>query len=187
MNVGSESDESLMSQVKAGKRESLTPLVRRYANRLLTFIQRMIGDAHRSEELFQEVFLAVWQKRRHYDWPRPFRPWLYAIAMNKCREDFRRRTVPAYLAQDNEDHSCVFAAPDPPAGDVVLATETAEMVTTAVRRLPPRQRAVVVLRVWEELSYGEIAEVLGRSEATVRSNMHHGLARMREYLEPRLR
>ncbi len=187
MNVSPESDESLMAQVRAGRRDSLTPLVRRHANRLLTFIQRMVGDAHRSEELFQEVFLAVWQKRRRYEWPRPFRSWLFAIAMNKCREDFRCPTGPACCSLDNEDCSWMSGAPDTPASDVMVATETAEVVAAAVWRLPPRQRAVVVLRIWGELSYREIAVILGRREATVRSNMHHGLAGIRVYLEPRLR
>src|SRR6185295_1745929 len=79
-------DERLMEQVAQGKRECLEPLVRRHANALLTFIQRMVGDRHRSEELFQEVFLAVWRKRAQYQSPRPFKAWLFGIALNKCRE-----------------------------------------------------------------------------------------------------
>jgi len=59
-------DERLMQQVALGKRECVGTLLRRHASELLTFIQRMIGDRHRSEELFQEVFLAVWTRRRTY-------------------------------------------------------------------------------------------------------------------------
>src|SRR5262245_49892609 len=66
MNPKQERDEWLMGQVALGKRECLEPLVRRYASPLLTFIRRMVGDAHRSEELFQDVFLAVWNKRTQY-------------------------------------------------------------------------------------------------------------------------
>ena len=69
---------------------------------------------------------------------------------------------------------------------MLVATEAAALVSAAVTRLPPQQRAVVVLRVWEGMSYAEIAEALGRSEGTVRSHMHHALAALREYLEPRL-
>jgi RNA polymerase sigma factor (sigma-70 family) len=60
------------------------------------------------------------------------------------------------------------------------------MVSRAVTALPPRQRAVVVLRIWEELPYARIAEIVDTTEATVRSHMHHGLAALRKYLEPRL-
>ena len=68
-----------------------------------------------------------------------------------------------------------------------IAAETATLVAGAVTQLPPQQRSVVVLRVWNELSYGEIAEVVGAPESTVRSHMHRGLAVLRDYLEPRLR
>lgn len=61
-----------------------------------------------------------------------------------------------------------------------------ESPPTAVAVLPPQQRSVVVLRVWNAMSYAEIAEVAGCTEATVRSHMHHALAAMRKYLEPRL-
>jgi RNA polymerase sigma factor (sigma-70 family) len=70
--------------------------------------------------------------------------------------------------------------------EIAIATETATLVTEAVALLPPQQRAVVVLRVWNGLPYSQIAEILGRTETTVRSNMHHGLAALRKYLEPRL-
>ncbi len=65
-------DEDLMLRVAGGNREAMSPLVRRYASPLLTFIRRMTGDWHRGEELFQEAFLAVWQNRRRYEYPRPF-------------------------------------------------------------------------------------------------------------------
>jgi RNA polymerase sigma-70 factor (ECF subfamily) len=184
MHAKSDRDEWLMAQVAQGKREHLEPLIRRYASPLLTFIRRMIGDPHRSEELFQEAFLAVWTKRRQYQFPRPFKAWLYAIAHNKCRADFRGRGLPA-AALDN-DSPLTPSASEPSPADKAIATETAALVKTAVTRLPPQQRTVVVLRVWEGLSYAEIAGIVGRSEATVRSNMHHGLAAMRKYLEPRL-
>jgi RNA polymerase sigma-70 factor (ECF subfamily) len=185
MNQNQDRDEWLMGQVATGKREHLEPLIRRYAGPLLTFIRQMVGDRHRSEELFQEVFLAVWAKRDQYQFPRPFKAWLYAIALNKCRAAFRARAFPAAVALD-DDLPAAPAARDPSPADKAVATETAALVSMAVAQLPPQQRAVVVLRIWDGLSYAEIAEAVGRTEGTVRSNMHHGLAAMRKYLEPRL-
>src|SRR5947208_814512 len=172
-------DEWLMAQVAQCRRELLEPLLRRYASPLLTFIRRMIGDAHQSEELFQEVFLAVWSKRKQYEFPRPFKAWLYAIALNKCRAAFRIHHGPLLDLDDDPP-----PAPDPSPADTAIATETATLVAAAVAQLPPQQRAVVVLRVWDGLSYAEIAEAIGRTEATVRSHMHHGLTALRKYLEP---
>jgi len=185
MSQADQSDEWLMGQVALGQRQCLTPLVRRYASPLLTYIQRMIGDRHRSEELFQDVFLAVWTKRRTYKFPKVFRSWLFAIATNRCRAAFRR-AGPHNVQPPAEYAANSPAASGPSPAEAAVATETANLVATAVAQLPPQQRTVVVLRNWNGLSYAEIATITGTAEASVRSNMHHGLARMRKYLEPRL-
>src|SRR5437764_14412284 len=91
MDPGVQRDEDLMAEVAGGQADLLEWLVRRHATGLLTFLTRMVGDRHRAEEHFQEVFLAVWLKRRQYQYPRPFRAWLYAIALNRCRAVFRLR------------------------------------------------------------------------------------------------
>lgn len=178
-------DEWLMARVAHGERELLDPLIRRYACPLLTFIERMVGDRHRSEELFQDVFLAVWVKRRQYQFPRPFKPWLFGIAVNRCRADFRTRPFPSRLGLGEE--GAAPAAADPSPAEHAITTETAALVATAIGRLPPQQRAVVALRIWDDLSYAEIAAVVGRSEGTVRSHMHHALATLRKHLKPRLK
>lgn len=177
-----ERDEYLMARVGRDQPELLEKLLRRHANPLLTFLQRMVGDHHRGEELFQEVFLAVWVKRRQYQYPRPFKPWLYAIAINKCRAWFRRRG--SLVVPLDAEEALTPAAPDASPADAAIATETAVLVNRAIQQLPHQQRAVVVLRVWEGLSYAQIAEVIGCTEPTARSHMHHGLAALRKYLKP---
>jgi RNA polymerase sigma-70 factor (ECF subfamily) len=179
-----ERDEYLMARVGRDQPELLEKLLRRHASPLLTFLERMVGDHHRGEELFQEVFLAVWIKRRQYQYPRPFKPWLYAIALNKGRAWFRGRSVPP-VPLDAED-DLTPATRDASPAEAAIATETAALVNRAIRQLSHRQRAVVVLRVWEGLSYAQIAEVVGCTEPTARSHMHHGLAALREYLQPHL-
>src|SRR5438477_10422344 len=110
MKGSDDRDEWLMARAAHGERDCLEVLVRRHATRLLTFIERMAGDRHRAEELFQEVFLAVWVKRGQYEFPRPFRPWLYAIAANKCHAPGRGRRLAAVALDDP-------AAWAPPTGD----------------------------------------------------------------------
>jgi RNA polymerase sigma-70 factor (ECF subfamily) len=177
-------DEELMMRVAAGNREAMGPLVRRYASPLLTFIRRMTGDWHRAEELFQEAFLAVWQHRGRYEYPRPFRPWLFGIAMNKCRADFRSLSVTELL---QDWLNMPLEADDPTPAEAAIAVETATLVAQGVATLPPKQRAVLVLRLWNGLEYAEIAAALDRTESTIRSQMFRALAAMRRYLEPRMR
>lgn len=179
MSRGAEPDEWLMSQVASDRRDCLAPLVRRYASSLLTYMRRMVGCEHRSEELFQEVFLQVWVKRRQYQYPRPFRPWLFTIATNHCRASFRSAKPPNVTLQE--------APPDrgPAPIDVLVAHENAGAIAQAVAALPAQQRSVVALRVWNGLSYAEIATIVGVSEETARSHMSHGLKSLRKCLEPK--
>lgn len=177
--MGSESlpDERVMAEVAAGRADRLEVLVRRHATPLLTFLHRLVGDRHRAEDLFQEVFLAVWTHRGRYQVGRPFKPWLYAIALNRCRSHLRGRREPA-VGLDAEQLVGPGGTPD----SGVTRVETAQVVLRAVQRLPTQQRLVVSLRVWQDLPYAEIAEVLRLSEATVRSHMHHALAALRREL-----
>ena len=87
MATDDEPDEWLLAQVALGKRECLKQLLGRYAGGLMTFIQRMVGNRHRSEELFQDVFLAFWSHSRRYRYPRPFKTWLWASPSAKCQGD----------------------------------------------------------------------------------------------------
>ena len=185
---GRRQDEDLMGEVARGDGAYMEPLIRRYGSPLLTFIRRMVGEAQ-SEDLFQDVFAAVWMRRTQYQYPRPFRPWLYTIAANKCRALLRWRRAVARTLEEHENAIRVRSRePDPTAPvQVALATETAVLVETAVRRLPEKQREVVVLRMWSGLSYEEIAQATGRRAGTVRSLMHHALAALREELGPRFR
>jgi len=185
MEPAHDSDERLMRRVAGGEREPLSVLLRRHATPLLTFLRRMIGDHHRSEELFQEVFLAVWAGRRKYQFPRPFRAWLFGIAANKCRAEQRSRST-CRIAGGRGDEA-LAATTEPSPVEIAIAAETAVLVRQAVLRLPARQRSVVVLRLWNCLSYAEIAIALQRTEATVRSHMFHALKAIRKDLEPRLR
>jgi len=180
MKTSREPDEYLMGQVSTGNRDCLTPLVRRYASPLLTFITRMTGDRHRAEELFQDAFLSVWKNRRQYKFPLPFKPWLFAIAANTCKAAFRRVRADSVSLDD------VAAAIDDEPGPVQTAvkSETATQVVRAVAQLPVQQRTVVVLRVWNGMSYAEIGQVANCSEGSARAHMHYALARLKKLLPP---
>lgn len=179
-----ESDERLMQQAAGGAHEAFALLMRRYANPILTFLRRMTQDHHRAEELFQEVFLAIWTSRRKYAYPRTLRPWIFGIAMNKCRQEFRQLSDLRVVPDSYHAEGALQTGPSPDEG--AIATENAAIVETALQRLPLQQRTVVALRLWNNLSFAEIAEIVECSESTARSHMHHGLNSMRDYLEPRL-
>jgi RNA polymerase sigma-70 factor (ECF subfamily) len=173
-----EGDEELMRSTAAGDAAALEQLVGRYATALFSFFVRLSGKRHQAEELFQEAFLLVWTKRRLYEFPRPFRPWLFALALNLWRAQVRQRPPPTPLAAVD------VLDPGTPPDAGAEAEETASLVARAVLALPPRQREVVILRIWEELPYARIASIVGVPEATARSHMRLALAALRTQLSP---
>ncbi len=183
MTATKQSDEWLMGQVVGGKRDCLEILVRRHATPLLTYLTRMCGDRHRAEELVQEVFLAVWTKRKTYKLNKPFKAWLYTIATNRCRSAFRGKKGKPMASLEDTAGSNTEAEDHGPM-DLAVNAENASIVTAAVARLPEQQRMVVTLRVWGDMSYAEIAASAGRTEATVRSHMHRALESLRKSLTP---
>lgn len=180
MRQQSLTDERLMKRSAEGDRISFDLLVRRYARPLMTLINRMTGKHHRSEDIFQEVIFSCWKHRGQYEFPRPFKPWLYRIATNQCRQVHRKRDI----VTSNQEATVSEATNDSKPDDPVTRTESASLIKAAVERLPEHQRSVVVLRIWSGMSYREIAETLDRAEPTVRSYMHHALKTLREILGP---
>ena len=162
----------------AGDSNSFESLIRRYARPLMTLINRMLGRHHRSEEVFQEVLFSCWKSRAQYKFPRPFKPWLYAIAINQCRQVYRKKDD----SVSNQETAVEMVTTKQVPEDFAVGKEVSELLKDAVERLPEQQRAVVVLRIWSGLSYREIAQSVDRTEATVRSYMFHALKNLRERL-----
>lgn len=181
MSDGQPTDAQLMREVASGRREPLETLIRRHGSDLLNFIHRMVGEPHRRDDIFQDVFLAVWQKRRQYKYPLPFKSWLYGIAANRCREQFRKQARRPDLEVFHDESADI----DSPDSDLI-DQENRSIVSGAVLGLPEKQRTVVVMRIWDEMSYAEIAAATERTEGTVRSLMHHALNHLRQKLQARV-
>jgi RNA polymerase sigma factor (sigma-70 family) len=136
------------------------------------FIVASVGRQE-ADDCLQETLLSA---LRAYPRLRPgsnVRAWLFTIARNKAMDTHRsrkRQPVPVGAAVDETGHG----------GDEVRADGPDEELWTAVRDLPPKQRAAVVLRYVNDLSHREIAAVLDCSEAAARRSLHEGLAKLRE-------
>lgn len=180
MDLEKQSDEWLMGQVRRNCRECLEILLRRYSAALLNYARRFSGSNHMAEEIFQEVCLQVWAKRKKYRFPLTFRSWLFAVAANKSRELYRknRRHMTVSSEVEMETEETEMSRPD----QFVISQEHAGVVNDAVQQLPQNQREVVVMRVWSGLSYGEIAIALNAKEGAVRATMHRALAKLRPVL-----
>jgi RNA polymerase sigma-70 factor (ECF subfamily) len=175
-------DEELMALVRLGTRSAFRVLVVRHAEQVAGFCARISGDRARAPEIAQEVWLAVWDGRDRWEPRSTFRAYLYTIAFTRARNHVRsRRRQAAVFAPEPLEVESV-----PGAGtteiDRLLEHERRERVFQAVSELPEAMRSAVILRFVDELSYEEMESILSTNASTLRSRVHHALARLKERL-----
>lgn len=158
----------------AGDEGAFERLVDRYQRPILHLCQRLLG-IEESKDLFQEVFLQAWRALPQLRSPGAFRTWLFRITIRRARR--RRLARPGPAGLDNLDRFTAESEGDP----IELSEELARM-RGSLARLPERQREVVLLRHYEDLSFAEIAAVLGIREDAARANHYQGLKRLRREL-----
>jgi RNA polymerase sigma-70 factor (ECF subfamily) len=167
----------------AGYRDDFEELLRRYRNRVYRICYRMAGNAEDAEDWAQECLVRVYRQLGRYNPALPFAPWLLRVVANTCTNLARSRTrrqEKVELGLDDESEA-ISLAPDPL--HAALYSEEAQQVQAALRLLPPPLRQAVVLRVLEELSFRELAEVLGVPLQTAASRVRRGLLQVRERLQ----
>lgn len=163
-------------------------LVERWREKIRQLCIRMTGNVHLGDDLVQEVFARVFDKRREFKGASKFSTWLWRIAVNRCYDEMRRpmnRAITESL--DDESGTVVLDIVAPDANtprDTFAAQEEAELVRQGLMQLPEHYRTVLVLRHYENLKLREIAEVLDIPEGTVNSRMAEALAQLTRLLEP---
>lgn len=164
-------------------------LVETYSTRLYGYFYRLTGSRHDAEDLLQEVFVRVVRMIGQYEHQDKFDGWLFRIAANLVRDRVRRaRHVsgvrlrgPASETGGDPLDEVADKAADGPDGSMQRAEE-AESLQRAVGQLPEPERQVILLRHFSQLSFREIAEIMGTPLGTALARAHRGLAKLREMM-----
>ena len=181
-----------MERVKThGDHQEFARLVKRWEEPIRRLCARMTGDPHRGEDLKQETFLRLFEKRKEYQPTGRFSTFLWRIALNLCYDELRRQQRRGEFRSDasaRADEESPEVAADAPGPDLnAAALEEGELVRQAVLQLPEIYRAVVVLRHYQDLKLVKIAEILEIPEGTVNSRMAEALSRLSRILEPKFK
>ena len=179
------SDRDLMVRLAAGDREALAPLMERHYQRLYRLALSYLRHPDDALDAVQETFVKAFQKADRWDGSMEAGPWLSRVAINQSidrwRRNRRRSATFTPLAEGDHDESLAAGGPDPDRH--VLGREMRDRLAAALEELPERQRAVVALRHYQEMSLEEIAQTLGMRLGTVKSTLHRALGRMRTGLQ----
>jgi RNA polymerase sigma-70 factor (ECF subfamily) len=184
-------DSEVVAAHLEGNPQAFAELVERYQRRLLSFVNRTIGDRERAEDLVQEVFIRVHRHLLRFDQSKKFSTWIYTIASNLAKNELRNRsrnplilfqTIKKNWEADHrplqfEDHR---QRPD----DLFRKRHLRDMVEWAVEQLPEHHRVVFVLRELEGKTYEEIAEITACNLGTVKSRLNRARNRFAQVIEP---
>ena len=188
-----DADAALMLQVKQGDSSAFSELVDKYKQPVMNLAYRMLRDLTEAEDLAQNVFLQVHKSAARYQVSAKFSTWLFTITRNLCLNEIRRRSrhptdplEPGYPEQDDQPPRQFEDRKTASPPDTLLHGELEQKIEQALAELPENQRTAIVLCRQNELSYEDIAEVLGCSISATKSLIHRGRETLKQKLRPYL-
>lgn len=183
--------EALLQRAKNGDSQALAAILDNYAARVFGLLYRLTGSQDSAEDLTQETFLRVARTIAEYDHVGRFEAWLFRIAANLARDRarrIRRRGLGVSLSSTADDE----AEADPRLADVsrpdpsvlVEQMELGQRLGQCLERLNEADREIILLRHYSDMSFKDIADLLGIPLGTALARAHRALQRLREQLEP---
>jgi RNA polymerase sigma-70 factor (ECF subfamily) len=189
MGRGEVSDETLVEWSLEGDADAFEDLVMRYQDAVFHYLCFMTQSESRAQDLLQETVMRAYERLKSLREPARFKSWLFQIAMNVFRSQYRRWTRWPLVSLEEprlsaEDLALEESPGLPTPEEVAEREDIREAVQAALAKLPPVLREAIILREMEEMSYEEIAETLGVPVGTVRSRIARGRALLLKMLAP---
>jgi RNA polymerase sigma-70 factor, ECF subfamily len=174
-------DETALAEAcAAGRPGAFDLIVERHRRQIYQLCYRFTGNHEDASDLSQDVFLRAFRAIPKFRGRSSIGTWLYRIGVNVCLNRVSTRT-PLERAEPIDGVPFLEQAGES-ASDRLLRDERASRVRAAIARLPERQRATLILRVYQELSHQEIADILGGSVGAVKANFFHALSNLKRLL-----
>lgn len=170
-------DLELVEKAKNGNRAAFSELVTRHQRLLLRLALRMTRDLEMAEDIVQEAFIKAYQNIGRFEGRASFRSWIYQITVNTAKNKLRSRK------DESVDIDNVNLAIPSGAEWVLMEEDVKEVIQTEIDQLPDRQRTALSLRIFEDMSFKEIAQVMNCPYDTAKANYRHALMKLRHRLE----
>ncbi len=189
-NVDPAALKKLIKKAKKGDVNSYREIYEVFARKVLNFIYRMVNSPEEAEDLTQETFVAVYQKLRTLKDNGKFEPWLFRIARNFVYQRYRTRS-PAGVSIDalDEDGQLVTQLVDARKNpdEAFQTAELEDVIADVIANLPEKYREVFVLSALQHLSYQQIAEIVGRSLPSIKTDIHRARLEVRKRVKDYLK
>lgn len=166
-------DQELIQDVLDGNRKAFSEIVRKYQTHLLRVIVRFVKDLDAAEDVVQEAFFKAYQKLATFEGRSSFKSWLFQIAVNTAKNKLRATRKDSVSLQDVRLATSAEAEKD------LTAMGIRGVLQEEIETLPEKQRLALTLRIYDDLSFKEIAEIMDCPYDTAKANYRHGLMKLR--------
>ncbi len=173
------SDKELMERFLRGEIEGFNLLVENYKVKLFNLLYRLTGAREEAEDILQETFLRVYRERESYNFNYSFSTWIYTIALNLCRNLYRRKNRVRFTSLD-----ALLSQPGSSSDNFGNRSRLSSILEKAITTLPRKYRKVFLLRDVDQLSYEDIALTLGIPLGTVKSRVNRARRILKKKLRP---
>ena len=160
-----------LEQARRGDQAAFSRLVEAYQRPVYNLCYRMLGNAPEAEDAAQETFVRMYTKLHTYQPDRKLSSWVLSIASHYCIDRLRRRRG-QWLSLDEEPVAATLPSQNRGPDELAMRAESRDEVQRLVDMLPAAYRVPLILRYWHDLSYAEIAEVMGLTVQAVKSRLH---------------
>jgi RNA polymerase sigma-70 factor (ECF subfamily) len=183
--VRQETDEVLITRFQQGEEQVFRFLVERYKERIRNLIYSILNDRDIVDDISQEVFIRVYRALPRFRFQSSFYTWLYRIAVNRSRDELRRRKIRRFFSLQAmmEDGG---GAIESQMSVVMEDSSVQESIAKGLQSLPEKYRVPIILKDIDGLSYEEMAGVMKCEIGTVKSRLSRGRSMLRDYLKPLL-
>ncbi|SHI60744.1 RNA polymerase sigma factor [Lutispora thermophila] len=180
-------DKDLLVGCRNRDKKAFTKLCKTYERYLFTLCLSYAGNSHDALDLVQEIFIKVFRFIDKYDINKPFHPWIRKIAVNTCL-NFRRATsnvLSIHAVTDNSSAWADMLVSNENLEDEIEKIELKKTMKQLLEKLPPRQRMVIVLRYFEDLTYNEISMVMNEPLGTVKTDLYRARSALKQFFVQR--
>ena len=174
-------DSKLVSLYISGDRKSFTILYERYERPLFSYVYKMLNNREDAEEIFQKTWMKVIEKLKYYNEKGKFSSWLFSIAHN-CTIDMLRKTSRKRENLSVTEIDFKISASDKNPEEILVMDEQKKRLKKVIEYLPEEQRETVMMRVYGDLSFKEIAKIQKVSLNTVLGRMHYAVKKIKKEL-----
>lgn len=180
-------EQAVINSAKNGNHQAFNQLVLEYQEQALMLAYRLLRNRQDAEDIVQNAFIKVWEELESFRGESKFSSWLYRIVYNLSLNKLKSRSLRYFLRianeyDEEETDTIDVADPNENPEQIFIQKERKERLEKAIKKLPAKQRSILIMRLEQGLSNAEIAEITAKSEGSVKANLSFALAKLKKIL-----